>query len=67
MSEEPIHTKLHFKIFPAHMPLLGVELSPGISFISSGELNHSGMIPSLVSNFEVKDLLISTDPEVAQM
>lgn len=38
VSEEPIYTKPHFKIFPLCMPLLGVDLSPGISFISSEEL-----------------------------
>lgn len=66
MSEEPIYTKPHFKIFPPRMPVLGVDLSPGIYFISSEELNHSGVIPPLMNHFEVKDLSVSTDPEVAQ-
>lgn len=48
------------------MPLFGVDLSPGMSFISSGELNHSGTIPPLMNRFEVKDLSVSTHPEVDQ-
>lgn len=48
------------------MPLLGADLSPGIYFISSGELNHSDIIPPLMNHFEVKDLSIATDLEEAQ-
>lgn len=66
MSKEPMYIKLHFKIFSPCMPLLGVDLSPGISFTSSGELNHSGMISPLMNHFEVKDFSISTHPELAQ-
>lgn len=64
MSEQPVYTRPRcFKIFYPHMPLSGMDFSPVIPFTLSGELNQSDMIPPCMGNFEIKDLLISTDPE----
>lgn len=60
------YTPNYFKIFSPHVPLPGVDFSPGIAFTSSGELNHSDMVPPCRGDFEIKDLSIPTDPEVAQ-
>lgn len=64
MSEQPVHTKPHcFRIFSPYMPLSDMDFSLEIPFTLSGELNHSDVIPPCMGHFEIKDLLISADPE----
>lgn len=66
MSEHSVYTKPHyFKPLCPHGPLSGVDFSPRIAFALSGKLNHSDMVPPCTGHGEIKDLLISTDPEVA--